>query len=455
MEEHATRYDLTQGSIGKKLVLFFLPIAVGTIFQQLYNTVDAMVVGRFVGKEALAAVGGSAAQVIALCIGFFVALTGGASAVIAQLMGAKRSRDVSQAVHSALAFSILAGIVLTVVGVPLAPHILRWMKTPEDTLLQSVLYLRTYLCGTVFVLLFNMGSSILRAVGDSKRPFYYLIDCCICNIILDVWFVVGMKWGVAGAALATVLSQLLSSILVMVQLCRTTEVYRVDLRQLKMHRRVTEHMLRIGVPTGLQESMYNVSNIIIQVAINSLGTVAVAGWSVTTKVDGIYVAISSALGVAIMSFAGQNFGAGKLDRVKASLRTSLIIFEPATLILGSLLLIMCNKYLFIFTDDPAVIAVTQQIMWMLIPFYVVWTFIEITSGLLRGVGDAVVPVIIVAVGICGIRLLWIKVVFSYFPTLMGVSLCYPVSWLITAVALTIYYFKGSWRQLRPMDTTQK
>ncbi len=444
MEEHATRYDLTQGPIGKKLVLFFLPIAVGTMFQQLYNTVDAMVVGRFVGKEALAAVGGSAAQVIALCIGFFVALTGGASAVIAQLMGAKRSKDVSQAVHSALAFSILAGIVLTVVGVPLAPHILRWMKTPEDTLLQSVLYLRTYLCGTVFVLLFNMGSSILRAVGDSKRPFYYLIDCCICNIILDVWFVVGMHWGVQGAALATVLSQLLSSILVMVQLCRTTEVYRVNLRQLKMHRRVTEHMLRIGVPTGLQESMYNVSNIIIQVAINSLGTVAVAGWSVTTKVDGIYVAISSALGVAIMSFAGQNFGAGKLDRVKASLRTSLIVFEPATLILGSLLLIMCNKYLFIFTDDPAVIAVTQQIMWMLIPFYVVWTVVEAIGGILRGVGDALVPFIITGVGVCVFRLLWVVAVFPQVRTLRGLLACWPASWTLTAIAMLIYYKRGKW-----------
>ncbi len=308
MDEKKMQYDLTQGDISQKLVLFFLPIAVGTLFQQFYNTVDAMVVGRYVGKEALAAVGGSAAQVIALCVGFFVALTGGASAVIAQLMGARQDRDVSDAVHSALSFSILAGLVMTVVGVPFAPTLLQWMQTPADTLPQSITYLQIYLAGTVFMLLFNMGSSILRAVGDSKHPFYYLVICCVCNIILDLVLVVQFKMGVAGAALATVISQFLSSILVLQQLCRTKDIYRVNLKKLKIHRRVTEKMLHIGVPTGLQESMYNVANLIIQIAINSLGTVAVAGWSITCKLDGIYVALSSALGVAVMSFVGQNFG---------------------------------------------------------------------------------------------------------------------------------------------------
>lgn len=448
MEEKTTRHDLTKGPIGKQLVLFFLPIAVGTMFQQLYNTVDAMVVGRFVGKEALAAVGGSAAQVIALCIGFFVALTGGASAVIAQLMGARRSKDVSQAVHSALAFSILAGLILTVIGLPMAPTILDWMKTPEDTLAQSIVYLRTYLSGTVFVLLFNMGSSVLRAVGDSKRPFYYLIACCVCNIILDVWFVVGLHWGVAGAALATVISQLLSSVLVMWRLCNTTEVYRVELRELKMHRRVTQRMLQIGVPSGLQESMYNVANIIIQVAINSLGTVAVAGWSVTCKVDGIYVAISSALGVAILSFAGQNFGAGQFDRVRKAFRTSMAIFQPITLVLGALLLMMCQHYLVIFTDDPAVMAVTQQIMWMLVPFYVVWTVVEAIGGILRGVGDALIPFVITGVGVCVFRLVWVIVVFPQMRTLTGLLACWPLSWTITAIAMLIYYKRGNWLQRR-------
>lgn len=444
MEEKALRYDMTQGPIGKKLVLFFLPIAVGTMFQQLYTTVDAAVVGRFVGKEALAAVGGSTAQVIALCIGFFVALTGGASAVIAQLMGARRAEDVSKAVHSALSFSILAGLVLTLVGIPLTPALLHWMKTPPDTLDQAVLYLRIYFAGAVFMLLFNMGSSIMRAVGDSRRPFLYLIDCCICNIVLDFVFVVGMKMGVAGAAWATVLSQMLSSILVLARLCRVQDVYQVKLSQLRIHSKVTWKMLRIGIPTGLQESMYNVANVILQIAINTLGTVAVAGWSVTVKVDGIYCAVSSALGVAIMSFVGQNFGAGKMDRVKQVFRSSMVIFMPITLVVGGLLLWMSQKALFIFTDDVAVMECARQIMWMLVPFYVVWTLVEAIGGVLRGVGDAIIPFVITCIGVCVVRLAWAIFVFPHFNTVLGLLVCWPISWVATAVALIIYYKKGGW-----------
>ena len=438
------KYDLTHGSISRKLIFFFLPIAAGTIFQQLYNTVDAMVVGRFVGKEALAAVGGSAAQVIALCIGFFVALTGGASAVIAQLMGARKHQDVSWAVHSALAFSILAGIVLSLVGVPLTPTLLRWMQTPPDTMEQSVVYLRVYLAGTVFVLLFNMGSSILRAVGDSRHPFYYLVACCFCNIALDLIFVVGMDMGVAGAAWATVLSQLLSTVLVMQRLCRTREVYHVDLRELKIHPHVTRRMLEIGIPSGLQESMYNVSNLILQIAINSLGTVAVAGWSVAAKIDGIYVALSSALGVSVMSFAGQNFGAGNYDRVRRTFRSSMWIYQPLTLAIGAGLLWMSEHALFIFTDDPAVMETTRQIMWMLVPFYVVWNIIEGVGGILRGVGDAIAPFLITCVGVCVIRLGWVIFVFPQWQNLVGLLLCWPLSWVITAIAMLIYYKRGKW-----------
>ena len=444
MQEIDAHHDLTRGPIGKKLVFFFLPIAAGTIFQQLYNTVDAMVVGRYVGSTALAAVGGSAAQIIALCIGFFVALTGGASAVIAQLMGAQQEKEVSQAVHSALAFSILAGIVMTVVGIPLAPSLLRWMQTPPDTMAESIVYLRIYMAGTVFVLLFNMGSSILRAVGDSKHPFYVLVACCIANIVLDLVLVVGFDMGVAGAALATVLSQLLSTLMIMVRLCRTKEVYQVRMRELKIHDRVTEKMLRVGVPSGLQESMYNVANLILQIAINSLGTVAVAGWSITGKMDGIYVALSSALGVAVMSFAGQNFGAGNYDRVRQTLRSSMRIFLPVTLLVGSGLLWMSQHALFIFTDDPAVMDATRRIMWMLVPFYLVWTIIEGVGGVLRGVGDALAPFLITVVGVCITRLVWVILVFPKLGNLEGLLLCWPLSWTVTAIAMLCYYKRGTW-----------
>lgn len=437
-------HDLTTGSVSKKLVLFFLPIAMGTLFQQLYNTVDAMVVGKFVGTAALAAVGGSASQIIALFIGFFVALTSGASAVIAQLCGARQSESVSKAVHSAFAFSILAGIGLMVVGIPMTPTVLRWMLTPEDTMADSIRYLQIYFSGSVFMLIFNMGSSILQAMGDSKHPLYYLMACCACNIVLDLVLVAGFHMGIAGAAIATVASQILSCILIVSRFLRSKNACRLLPRELKIHKELMGKMLHIGIPSGLQATMYSLSNMIIQVAINSLFTVAVAAWSVSSKVDGIYTCISTALGVAVMGFVGQNYGAGKEDRVRETLRASMKIFIPVTLILGALVLLFGQFGLHIFSDDPEVIQATRSILWYFVPFYAVWTFIEIVSGSLRGIGDAVVPLVIIGIGICGLRLIWVGAVFPFLHSIGGLTLCYPVSWCITAVALSIHYRRQGW-----------
>lgn len=437
-------HDLTTGSIAKKLVLFFIPIAIGTLFQQLYNTADAIVVGKFVGTEALAAVGGSAAQIIALTIGFFVALTAGSSAVIAQLSGARQDAAVSKAVHSAFTFSIAAGILLILIGIPLTPTLLRWMKTPADTMRDSILYLRVYFCGSVFMLLFNMGSSILQAVGDSKHPLYYLIACCFCNIVLDLVFVVGFRMGIAGAACATVLSQMVSSILILHRFCKIKTSYQLFLSKMRIDRSLMGQMLQIGIPAGLQASMYNISNLIIQIGINSLMTVAVAAWSMSSKVDGIYSSISTALGVAVMGFVGQNYGAGKTDRVKKTLLVSMKIFLPVTLLLGVVVLLFSRYCLHIFIDDPAVIQCTWEIMLYFAPFYILWTTIEIISGSLRGIGDALKPLIITVVGICVFRLLWVWCVFPFYHTIGGLSLCYPISWCMTAIALCTYYKKQGW-----------
>ena len=449
MEERERRCDLTEGSIWKKLLLFFLPIAMGTLFQQLYNTVDAVVVGRFVGTEALAAVGGSTAQVIALFIGFFVALTGGAGAVVAQLFGAGRETAISQATHSAMSFSLVMGLVVTAIGIPLTPAILQWMGTPADTMAQSIVYLRVYFAGTVFVMLFNMGSSILRAAGDSKRPLYYLMACCLCNIALDLFFVVGLHMGVAGVALATVLSQLLSTILVLWRLCHTTASYHLALGQPRIHGPVMRRMLKIGIPAGLQASMYNFSNLIIQVAVNSLGTVVVAAWTMTGKIDGVYWALSNALGTAVMSFVGQNFGAGKTERIQKSIRVSMVLFMAITIVMEGVLLLIGRYGLRFLIQDTRVIACTWEIMTYFVPYYVVWTFIEVISGMLRGVGDAIIPVAITGVGICLLRLVWVATVFEQFHTVRGISLCYPVSWLITAVAMLVYYRQGRWLRKMP------
>ena len=444
MEKKNEQYDLTVGPIWKKLLFFFIPIAIGTLFQQLYNTVDAIVVSKFVGKEALAAVGGSSAQIIALTIGFFVALTGGASAVISQFVGADRPKEVSESVHSSIAFSILAGIGMTIVIYPLVPTILHLMKTPADTMSESILYLRICFAGCVFQLLFNMGSSILRAVGDSKRPLYYLMVCCFCNIALDLVFVIGFHMGAGGAALATVISQALSTVLVLRKLCHTDAIYKLTLSKIRIHKKVMNKMFQIGIPAGIQASLYAISNLIIQIAINTLSTSVVAGWTLASKFDGIYCALGGALGIAVMGFVGQNYGAGKLHRVKTTFKVSLAIFSCVTAVMAVVVLWLGKYGSVYFVDDPQVSSYTWRILLYYAPFYFIWTFVEVISGVLRGIGDAVIPVIITAVGICGVRFLWIGTVFQAFPTIGGIGFCFPVSWAITAIALTIYYRHGKW-----------
>lgn len=446
-------YDLTEGVIWKKLLTFFVPIAMGTLFQQLYNAVDAVIVGKFVSTQALAAVGGSSSQVIALFIGFFVAVTGGASAVIAQMVGARDGENVSRAVHSAMAFSILVGVLMSVVCIPLVPMILEWMRTPLDTMEESILYLRVYFGGAVFLLIFNMGSSVLRAVGDSRRPLYYLVICCGLNIVLDLFFVIVLQMGIAGAAWATVISEGLSALLVMFQLCRTSEVYRVNLPQLRIDPGIMGRMLRIGIPAGLQASMYNVANLIIQIAINTLGTAAVAGWTLAMKMDGIYAAISGALGLAVLNFVGQNFGAGKLDRVKKTFKVSMCIFLLITVVMEVLLLSVGWFGMHLFNDDPAVQASAWNVMICLVPFYFVWTLVEVTSGVLRGCGDAFFPVVITCVCICVVRMIWLATAFRANPTITTLGMIYPISWGLTALSLTIYYIRGNWlkRALRAAE----
>ena len=273
MEQRLARKDLTEGVVWKKLLVFFLPIAAGTCIQQLYNAVDGLIVGRFVGTVALAAVGGSSAQIINLLIGFFVAITSGASVVIAQVYGANRTRDVQIAAGNAIAVFALLGLVLTAFGLAASPAMLRLLRTPEDTLADAILYLRIYFIGVPFVLVLNMESNMLRAVGDSFSPFLYMVAGCVMNIVLDTLFVVVFHWDTAGVAIATVAAQVLNMALLTWKLLTTKESYRLSFRELKLKGVYLSNMLRLGIPAGLQSSMYAVSNMIIQVAINSLGTV--------------------------------------------------------------------------------------------------------------------------------------------------------------------------------------
>lgn len=441
--------DLTQGVIWKQLLLFLLPIAAGTLFQQLYATVDAVIVGQFVGSDALAAVGGSAAIIIQLVVGIFTGLSSGATVVISHGYGAEDREKLTRAVHSSIAFSLLAGACITVLGILLAPSALTWTKNPQQIMADATLYLRLYFLGTIPMLLFNMGSGILRAVGDSCRPLYYLVVCCLLNIALDLLFVAGLHLGVAGAAIATALSNLVSALLVLGQLARAKGAYQLRPRQVRLHRATLLHILGIGVPAAIESSMYALSNLLIQVPINRLGTDAVAAWSATGKVDGIYWSLIISFGVAIMAFVGQNYGAGNYDRMRESVRVCLKIALVMTVVLSLLLLVLARYCYRIFTDNPQVIQYAIQITTYFVPFYFIWTFIEVIANALRGAGDALVPMLISVGGICGLRMLWVLLVVPHWGTLLGISICYPISWFLTAAILILHYKRGRWLKLPP------
>ncbi|MBR4701697.1 MAG: MATE family efflux transporter [Oscillospiraceae bacterium] len=445
MEQRLSRKNLTEGVVWKKLLLFFLPIAAGTCIQQLYNTVDGLIVGRFVGTVALAAVGGSSAQIINLLIGFFVAITAGASVVIAQVYGANRTRDVKLAAGNAFAVFALLGLLLMVFGLIATPAMLRLLQTPSETIADASLYLRIYFLGVPFILVLNMESNMLRSVGDSFSPFLYMVAGCVTNILLDVLFVVVFGWGITGVAVATVVSQVLNMGLLTWKLLTTKESYRMSFRELRLKGVYLRNMLRLGIPAGLQSSMYAVSNMIIQVGVNSLGTVVVASWAMTGKTDGIFWAVSNSLGAAITSFVGQNLGAGKHDRVKLCVRQGMILSAVITVCLSGLIMLTGRPLLFVLTKDQAVRDTTWLMMIYFVPWYFTWVVIEVLSAVLRGSGDAVRPVIITGLGICLLRAIWIATLFTQIHTLFVLCLCYPVSWVLTSLAMYVYYRRGSWR----------
>ncbi len=431
--------QITEGIIWKQLLIFFFPIVFGTFFQQLYNTIDTVIVGHFIGKGALASVGGSSTQIVNLVVGFFTGLSSGASVIIAQFYGAKDERSVQESLHTAYAFSILGSIVISIPGVLLAPHMLRWMNTPSELIQDSTLYLRIYFAGILFVFIFNVGSSILRAIGDSKHPLYYLVICCLLNIILDILCVVWLDMGVAGAAAATFFSQAVSAALVTRKLMISGGIMKLSLKKLRFHANVLRSQLRIGMPAGFQSIMYSLSNVIIQTALNNFGTDTVAAWSVYGKLDAVFWMISGAIGISITTFVGQNFGARKYDRVKKSVRVCLGIDTLISVVLVVFFLLLRNPLFAIFTNDPDVIRIGCEMMALITPCYMFFICIEVLSGALRGIGDVIIPTLITLGGVCIFRILWLIGALRIRPTVGAIILSYPVTWLITSILFIIYY----------------
>ncbi|MDD3336242.1 MAG: MATE family efflux transporter [Eubacteriales bacterium] len=435
---------ITEGVIWQQLLMFFFPILLGTFFQQLYNTVDAIIVGKFVGKESLAAVGGATGNLINLLVGFFVGLSSGATVVISQFYGGGKGKDVSAAVHTSAALALGCGLFMTVVSYLALPVMLEWMSTPEEIMDYAVTYIRIFSLGMLPSLIYNIGSGILRAVGDSRRPLYFLICACMVNIVLDIVFVVGLGMGVAGAAWATILSQLVSAVLVIVTLCRSHQCYQLHPKEIRIHRGLLNRIIKIGFPAGLQSVMYSISNVIIQVGVNAFGTNVLAAWTAYGKLDTFYWMIVSAFGVSITTFVGQNFGAQRYDRVKKSVRICMEMTAAATVLLSAAIFLLGEPLLGLFSDDPEVITSGLSIIRTLVPFYITYICVEIFSGALRGAGDTFLPTVMTLTGICLLRIVWLYAVVPVNNTLTTVLLSYPITWTITSLMFIVYYCKGSW-----------
>ncbi len=433
---------ITEGVIWKQLLSFFFPILLGTFFQQLYNTVDAIVVGQYLGKQALAAVGGGTGTAINLLIGFFTGLSSGATVIISQYFGAQDEEMVSKSIHTAIMLSIVGGIAIMILGLAFSEPLLVAIGTPEDILPMAVTYMHIYFLGSVAIVMYNMGAGIFRAFGDSRRPFYFLLVGCLTNIVLDILLVGFTDLGVAGAAIATVISQVVSVVMVLYVLRKKTDCTRLYFRRIRFTRSILRNMLLIGFPAGIQSIMYTISNLIIQSAINGFGTDTAAAWAAYSKVDQIFWMFINAFGIALTTFVGQNYGAGRPERAKKGVRTCTAISAAGTFVIEALFLLIGTEILRLFTTDAAVLDIGHAIIVCIVPWYISYIAIELLSGAIRGTGKSLIPTIICSFGICVLRTAWIYVVPYITPTLEGVLWSYPLTWMITSLLFVIYYIKG-------------
>ena len=446
MAMNSNQRQITEGVIWKQLLIFFFPILMGTFFQQMYNTVDTIIVGRVVGTTALAAVGATG-PLVNMVNGFFIGISSGATVILAQNYGAGNRKGVSDALHTGVALSLILGAMITVLGIGMGPWVMELMNTPENCLADAAVYLRIYFAGAVGSMVYNMGAGILRAMGDSRRPMLFLMATCVLNVVLDILFVAVLHMGVAGAALATTVSQFLSAVLPILVLLRLPED-ALELKKLRIDPGLLGRILRIGVPAGLQFVTFDFSNILIQSGVNSFGDVTMAAWTAHGKTDAITWMISGAFGVSVTTFVGQNFGAQKYRRIR---RSAWICLGMSVALVGAVAaLILCfrTQILGIYTDDQEVIRVGSFIMLSIVPFNVIFMPIEVFGGTMRGVGYSVVPTVITGCCICLFRILWLATVVRRWHTLQMLTICYPISWVLAAGVFLAVYLRGNWLRSR-------
>ena len=414
---------MTEGSIWKSILLFSVPLILGNLLQQLYNTADSIIVGNFLGSNALAAVGSSGSPIY-LLIGFSQGVAVGAGVVVSQYLGAKDKKETRIAVHTSLAIAAILGLILTVGGIAVSRTLLIWMNTPDEVLGDAVTYMKLYFGGVLFSVIYNMAAGILNAAGNSRRSVLYLACASITNILLDLVFIAGLKMGVAGAAIATDISQLVSCVLSLRFLMKVDADYKVELSAVRPDKRMTSRIIRIGLPTGIQNMVISFSNVLVQSSVNSYGAAAMAGFAAYMKIDGFNILPVTSFSMAATTFVGMG-----------------VLY---TLCTGALLLAFQNPIMHLFTSDETVVSFGCIAMHYFCPFYFLLSILHGMAGAVRGTGRSVPPMVVLLVSLCLFRVVWIQFVLPFFSGIEGVFVLYPVSWALGAVLMVLYAWKGSW-----------
>ncbi|WP_204870983.1 MATE family efflux transporter [Pseudoflavonifractor capillosus] len=445
MEMAHTTEPMTQGPIWKRITYFALPIFLGNLFQQMYNTADSLIVGNFLGKNALAAVS-STGSLIFMLIGFLSGIAIGAGVVISRYFGGNKLEEMSQAVHTTVAFGLVAGVVMTAVGVGLSPQILRWMDTPENVMYNSQLYLSIYFMGSLGSVMYNACVGIMQAVGDSRHPLYYLIVSSVVNVVLDLFFIAVLGMGVDGAAWATIIAQYVSAIMCLWRLLRVKDNYRVELRKIRFHWDMLKRVVRFGLPSGVQNSIIAIANVVVQSNINHFGDAAMAGVGAYSKIEGFGFLPITSFTMAMTTFVGQNLGAGQIERTKRGARfgtiTSVILAE----LIGVAVFIFAPQLIAAFDTSPDVIAYGVDKARTSVLFYCLLAFSHAMASILRGAGKAVVPMFVMMICWCIIRVSFLAIAVPLTGSIQMVYWVYPLTWFLSSVTFLWYYRRMDWNR---------
>lgn len=440
-----TTEPMTQGPIWKRITYFALPILLGNLFQQMYNTADSLIVGNFLGKNALAAVS-STGSLIFMLIGFLSGIAIGAGVVISRYFGGNKLEEMSQAVHTTVAFGLVAGVVMTAVGVGLSPQILRWMDTPENVMYNSQLYLSIYFMGSLGSVMYNVCVGIMQAVGDSRHPLYYLIVSSVVNVVLDLFFIAVLGMGVDGAAWATIIAQYVSAIMCLWRLLRVKDNYRVELRRIRFHWDMLKRVVRFGLPSGVQNSIIAIANVVVQSNINHFGDAAMAGVGAYSKIEGFGFLPITSFTMAMTTFVGQNLGAGQIERTKRGARFGTITSVLLAELIGVAVFIFAPQLIATFDTSPDVIAYGVDKARTSVLFYCLLAFSHAMASILRGAGKAVVPMFVMMICWCIIRVSFLAIAVPLTGSIQMVYWVYPLTWFLSSVTFLWYYRRIDWNR---------